>query len=532
MQIARMQHPAPRTLVAKAREAATALALTWRYGREALLAHYLRIVPYGNGSHGIAHAARFYFDKPAEDLSWAEIALLSGDAAIADAAQSAAAGRAGAGAAARRIACSTSSRARASSTARSSPSRIASWRRLRRSRRRAGPTRCMSCCATRQWRVEGADAERQRRSAHLRATHRSRHAAAGHDARAALSCDLARRRAREQVAVMVVERGTGAVLADLGSGDYADSHAGAIDFTPRAALARQHAEALHLCAGARSRRASRRAISLPDLPEGASGINNADGHFLGPMLPRQALANSRNVPATNLLRKVGLETSFRFLRGLGLHDLDAPADSFGLSMAIGSLPTTLERLVARLWRARRRRQAQRSRLVRGQRRRAAAPRVVGRCGAAGRRPFSPIRWRGCRASRAMARSNIRFPSRSRPAPRKAIATPGRSPGRASFSSASGSGRGDAGTMTRLSGAGSAARLAHAILLQLHNGASRRSRRRRAFPPPAGRVAVELCRFGGRRSTGRCGQTLTEWLRPDEMPDADETDRSLAARTER
>ena len=26
-----------------------------------------------------------------------------------------------------------------------------------------------------------------------------------------------------------------------------------------------------------------------DLPEGASQINNADGHFLGPMLPRQAL---------------------------------------------------------------------------------------------------------------------------------------------------------------------------------------------------------------------------------------------------
>jgi penicillin-binding protein 1C len=78
MQIARMQEPAPRTLIVKAREAATALALTWRYGREVLLAHYLRIAPYGNGSHGIAHAARFYFDKPAADLSWAEIALLSG----------------------------------------------------------------------------------------------------------------------------------------------------------------------------------------------------------------------------------------------------------------------------------------------------------------------------------------------------------------------------------------------------------------------------------------------------------------------
>jgi penicillin-binding protein 1C len=58
-------------------EAATAIALTLRYGREAVLAQYLRLVPYGNGSHGIAHAARFYLDKPVDDLSWAEIALLS-----------------------------------------------------------------------------------------------------------------------------------------------------------------------------------------------------------------------------------------------------------------------------------------------------------------------------------------------------------------------------------------------------------------------------------------------------------------------
>lgn len=53
------------------------MALTLRYGREALLAHYLRLTPYGNGSHGIAHAARVYFDKPVGDLSWAQIALLS-----------------------------------------------------------------------------------------------------------------------------------------------------------------------------------------------------------------------------------------------------------------------------------------------------------------------------------------------------------------------------------------------------------------------------------------------------------------------
>ncbi len=72
-----MQDPAPRNYLNKAREASTALFLTLRYGRDAVLRQYLKLAPYGNGSHGIAHAARFYFDKPVADLSWAEIAFLA-----------------------------------------------------------------------------------------------------------------------------------------------------------------------------------------------------------------------------------------------------------------------------------------------------------------------------------------------------------------------------------------------------------------------------------------------------------------------
>ena len=68
---------------------------------------------------------------------------------------------------------------------------------------------------------------------------------------------------------------------------------------------------------------------LADVPEGASGVNNADGAFLGPMSPRQALANSRNVPAANLLRRVGIEANFHFLHELGLHDLEAPPSRGG-----------------------------------------------------------------------------------------------------------------------------------------------------------------------------------------------------------
>src|SRR5262249_31062937 len=51
------------------------------------------------------------------------------------------------------------------------------------------------------------------------------------------------------------------------------------------------------------------------------------------------------VPATALLEAIGLERGYGFLRDLGLHDGSLPARHYGLTMAIGGLPVTLERLV-------------------------------------------------------------------------------------------------------------------------------------------------------------------------------------------
>lgn len=62
------------------------------------------------------------------------------------------------------------------------------------------------------------------------------------------------------------------------------------------------------------------------------------------MPPSQALANSRNVPAVDVLRRLGIGAGFDLFRALGLHALDAAPDSLGLAMAIGALPTSLDRL--------------------------------------------------------------------------------------------------------------------------------------------------------------------------------------------
>ena len=120
----------------------------------------------------------------------------------------------------------------------------------------------------------------------------------------------------QQVAVMVVHRGSRAVIADVASAGYGSQPAGAIDYTlaqrsPGSTL-KPFLYALGLERGLIAPQ-----DVLADRPEGAAGIANADHDFLGPLLPRQALANSRNVPATNLLRRIGLAEGFGALRPAG-----------------------------------------------------------------------------------------------------------------------------------------------------------------------------------------------------------------------
>ena len=327
MQVARMQHPRPRTLWAKAVEAGTAIVLTARYGHAAVLAQYLRLAPYGENSHGIAHAARWYFDKPAADLDAAQAALLC---AIPQAPGHLALHRNHARAAIRArqalaaMALPPAERATAEAelatlvpvAAPRRPATLQLALRLQRLVHAGGMVRATLDAPTQRWVTATA-------VAHLHAW---------------------RRDGAQQVAVMVVRRGSREVLADVASAGFDSQPAGSIDYS---ATLRSPGSTLKpfLYALGLDRRLIAPQDVLADLPEGAAGISNADHDFLGPLLPRQALANSRNVPATNLLRRIGLADGFGFLRTLGLHQLDSPAQRYGLAMAIGALPTSLDRLM-------------------------------------------------------------------------------------------------------------------------------------------------------------------------------------------
>src|SRR5262249_13126471 len=325
MQVARLECPGARTWGRKLLEALTALALTVRHGHRAVLAHYLRIAPYGNRVRGIAYAARRYLGTPVADLSWAEPASL---VAIPQA------------------------------PARMNPFREAGRRRaIERARRILDLLANEGALgaddhelAVQQLATLRLPALGRRRASALHAVlHLGdvlRRGAPGPLVETTLDLDVQETVARVvadavgeledrgagNAAAIVVERGTDRVAAWVGSTGYFDRrHAGAYDCarvlgSPGSALKP------FLSALALERGVIGPATILDDVLRTPGDITNADEAFLGPLLPRVALANSRNVPAANLLDRLGLDEGYAFLRDLGLHDGDRPGRHWGLGL--------------------------------------------------------------------------------------------------------------------------------------------------------------------------------------------------------
>ena len=75
---------------------------------------------------------------------------------------------------------------------------------------------------------------------------------------------------------------------------------------------------------------------------------NYNHAFLGPMLLRNALGNSRNIPALRVLASVGVEPALHFFDAAGVEDISWDSGRYGLGLAIGNLEVTPEEL-ARLY---------------------------------------------------------------------------------------------------------------------------------------------------------------------------------------
>ncbi len=519
MQVARMQSPGSRTFRNKAVEALTALFLTIRYGREALLKHYLKIAPYGNRVHGVAYAARLYLDKPVEDLSWAEIAFLS---AIPQA-----------------------------------PGRMNPFNPMGRMHVRNRGMRMLALLHERgsisreEWDLARGQLLRLRLPEQKRRRHSALHAILKLETmlRSAESGSAARRKSglvhttldlelqdwvallakrylekwrpdgAGNTAVIVTKRDNPEVLAWLGSADYFGSDAGAIDYTR---VSRSPGSALKpfVYALALERGRITPATVLDDLRSAAMGVNNADMAWLGPMIPRRALANSRNVPAIQLIKTVGVDEVYLFLRELGLHADEQSARYYGLCMAVGCLPTSLEKLV-RAYGA-----LANDGLFRDlewfQGRKAGSPRRV--------LSETSARQITLFLSDPMARlpSFPRMGSTEYPFP--AAVKTGTSQGyrdawamvySRDYMVGVWVGRPDSGPMNKLGGSHAAARLARRILLHLHPDQAA-GMADLGFPPPKGYAPVEISVYTGQRPAGAGEPTLLEWFPGGVVPGESQT----------
>ena len=346
MQVARLQRPGERTLWRKACEMGTAVWLNRKYGHENVLRHYLKIVPQGNRIHGVAYAARRYFQKPLADLSWAEAAVLASLPR----------------APGRMNLYQFEGRRKAFERAKlilnllrengtlDSEDLAINQRQLKSLKipvKESRPYHSYHTILRLQETANGTTSYTKPVSTSLDLPLQ-----AVVDSIADEAMGHLRQRGAGNLAIIVAERETGAIRSYLGSDFYADTDfAGAINYatTPRSAgsTLKPFIYALGMETGAFSP-----ASVLADLPfnlvhsRGQYSIANYDERFLGPMLYRKALANSRNVPAVHVLKTVGLAKTYDLFHQLGLAKDDRSASVYGLGLAIGGLYVTLEDLVA------------------------------------------------------------------------------------------------------------------------------------------------------------------------------------------
>jgi penicillin-binding protein 1C len=508
MQVARMQSPGRRTWPRKALEALTALMLVDRHGRDAVLRQYLTLAPYGNNVHGIAYAARRYFDKPVADLSWAETALLCavpqapGGSDLYDPA-----GRARAVARAERILTWLSLQGELDDVAFG-----AAVRELRASRPLPRPVRPASTLhavlALAPALAQGSGGGLVETSLDLELQGRVqgilREAVAGWEGRGA-----------GNAAAVVVALDTMQVLADVGSvGYHDDAPGGAIDFTRTPRYPGSTLKPL-LYGLALDRGAIDPGTVLDDLGRGPDGIGNADGRFLGPMLPRRALANSRNVPAVALARDVGLDELYALFARLDLHDDQLPASHYGLGVAIGGMPTTPLQL-ATAWGA-----------VATDGRMRPLQWTAGAERPAGVRVLQgdTVQWLALALSDPMARLPV-FPRMGHgELPFPAAFKTGTSPDHRDAWAVAFTdtylvvvwvGHPDWRPMDGLSGYRAGSRLAREILLELHPDRAQ-GLRDVSFPPPVGWSAVQVCPLSGRIAEASCDGAFREWFPPGRAP---------------
>jgi penicillin-binding protein 1C len=340
-QLARTLVPRPRSALGKLREMALALRIEASLPKRRILEEYLSRVHFGPGLVGIEAASRSYFGKSAAELDLSEAAALvsmpRGPSLYDPRRRPQLLER-------RRL--RVLSRLEALKLA--TPAEVARAEltpmRFARVARSSGAEHLSFALATRYESVDGArarslrttlDAELQKEAERI--------------AEAALPA--LEQHGGDAISLVALDNESGDVLAYVGSPSYFDAERqGANDGV---VARRQPGSTLKpfVYATAMAQLGYGPATLLPDLPRdyAASGgtftPRNYDQRHRGPVLLRQALGSSLNLPALEVASRVGPQQLLSTLRHFGFASLDRDASHYGVGLALGDGEVTLLELV-------------------------------------------------------------------------------------------------------------------------------------------------------------------------------------------
>lgn len=310
-----------------------ALQLERHYGKDEILEAYLNLAPYGGNVEGVGTAALIYFDKPASALSLPEALALA--------------------------VIPQNPVARNPATARGYAAMMAARSRLfdawRESIGAGGETVAMFDLPL----AVRAPAELPYRAPHFSRAFMAQRREAG---AWTSSLDLATQQLLEQqltsyiarqankgltnAAAILVDHRTMEIRALVGSADFFDDRiAGQVDGT-RAKRSPGSALKPFIYGLALEQGLIHPMTLLKDAPKryGLYTPENFDRGFFGPVMAKDALIYSRNVPAVHLLARIGEDAFHRFLSDAGVAGMRSP-EYYGLALALGGNEVTMQELV-------------------------------------------------------------------------------------------------------------------------------------------------------------------------------------------
>lgn len=329
----------------KLREIFLAAIMTQQRSKEAIVQMYLNEIYYGNLAYGIEAAAQTYFGKAAADLTLAEAAFLAGlpqspldwdpynnfadaktrqefilDLMVEDGTISSVDAEVAKGVTLRIIPRISANEAAGDATLEAAHFVLYVQDELE---RRYGP----DAIALGGWQITTSLDLNMQHMAETAAREQVYARAAAHDV--------------SNAAVVILKPDSGEILAMVGSLDYFDE---SIDGQVNVALSpRQPGSSIKPITYATAlQRGWNTADVLWDVPieldlgGGEKMVpTNYDGYYRGPVLFRDALANSYNIPPVQLLRDVGVPNFVATARSMGIESLREPAGFYGLALTLG-----------------------------------------------------------------------------------------------------------------------------------------------------------------------------------------------------